>query len=387
MKTPAIVVLLWLIYSLSAMSQELPKLDPALKGELTEYIKTHYQAPEEYVVSKFKDHDVVFLGENHYIKHDAELVQALIPIVHKAGVFYLGFEFARRVDQPLIDSLLNGQAYDERLARLITFQQFVHWAFQEYIDIYKSAWQLNRSLPAGTRKFRILGLNNSPDWSFAKSQGDRDRGDVMRKVWHGEDEGDWAKVILDVVIAKGEKALVYSGAHHAFSEYRQPIAFDHKFVRFGDVRLGNHVFNKIGKRAITVFLHAPWVSADGYDKPYVYSADGSIDAVIEQLDPKYQRVGFDTKGTPFGKLSGETSLYKYGYKDFTLGTIYDGYICQGPLSTYQGVTVIRDFVNEANIEQARAQSSDPEFRHASVEDFYKSALDDANVLQRLPKHK
>jgi hypothetical protein len=387
MKTSCIVLLFWFIYSSSATSQELPKLDPALNSELTGYIKTHYQSPEDYILSKFKDHDVVFLGENHYIKHDSKLVQSLIPIVYKAGVFYLGFEFARRVDQPLIDSLLNGQTYDEQLARSITFRQFVHWAFQEYIDIYKSAWQLNHSLPAGSRKFQILALNNSPDWSLVKSQIDREKGDVMLKVWHGEDEGDWAKVILDSVIAKGEKALVYSGAHHAFTEYRQPIAFDHKFIRFGDVRLGNFVFNKIEKRAITVFLHAPWVSADGYDKPYVYSADGYIDAVIEQLDPKYQRVGFDTKGTPFGKLSGETSLYKYGYKEFTLETIYDGYICQGPLSTYEGVTTIRDFVNEANVEQARAQSPDPEFRHASVEDFYKAALDDANVPQRLPKHK
>jgi hypothetical protein len=387
MKTSIIAFLLWLICSLSAFSQELPKPDPTLSSELTRYIKTHYQSPEDYVVSKFKDHDVVFLGENHYIKHDSKLVQALIPIVYKAGVFYLGFEFARRVDQPLIDSLLNGQTYDEQLARLITFQQFVHWAFQEYIDIYKSAWRLNHSLPAGSRKFRILGLNNSPDWSFVKSQEDRDKGEVMRKVWHGEDEGDWAKVILDIVIAKGEKALVYSGAHHAFSEYRQPIAFDHKFIRFGDVRLGNHVFNKIGKRAITIFLHAPWVSADGYDKPYVYPADGYVDAVMEQLEPKYQRVGFDTRGTPFGKLPGQTSLYKYGYKEFNLETIYDGYIYQGPFPTYEGVTAIKDFVNEANLEHARAQSPNPEFRHASVEDFYKAALDDANVPQQLPKHK
>ena len=387
MKSTNVVFLFWLICSFSAFSQELPKLDPALSTELTGYIKTHYQTPEEYIVSKFKDHDVVFLGENHYIKHDPMFVQALIPRVYKVGVFSLGFEFARRVDQPLIDSLLNGKTYDEQLARLITFRQFVHWAFQEYVDIYKSAWQLNQSLPPGSRKFRILGLNNSPDWSFIQSKDDRDKGAVMSKVWHGEDEGDWARVILDIVVANGEKALVYSGIHHGFSEYRQPIAFDHKFIRFGDVRLGNHVFNKIGKRAITVFLHAPWVNADGYDKPYVYPADGYIDAVMEQLDPNFQRVGFDTKGTPFGKLPGQTSLYKYGYREFTLKTIYDGYIYLGPFSAYEGVTVIKDFVNESNLEYARAQSPGPEFRHASVEDFYKEALDDANVQQRLPRHK
>jgi hypothetical protein len=179
---------------------------------------------------------------------------------------------------------------------------------------------------------------------------------------------------------------VYSGAHHAFTEYRQPIADNNAFLRFGDVRLGNHVFDKIGKRAITIFLHSPWVNADGYDKPYVHPADGYIDAVMEQLGPACRRVGFDTKETPFGRLPGETSLYKYGYEDFTLETIYDGYIYQGPFSECEGVTVIKDFFNESNIEYARAQSPNPAFRQATIEDFHEGAVGDADVQKRLPKH-
>jgi hypothetical protein len=373
--------------STTALSQTLPQLDPKLSAELKAYITTHYQSPEDYVVSKFRDHDVVFIGEFHRIRHDPVLIQRLIPLVYKAGVFSLGTEFARRVDQPLIDSLLNGNTYDESLARLITFRQSVHWAFQEYVDIFKIVWQLNHGLPAGERMFRILALGNSPDWSVVKTQEDREKVEVKRKVWHGEDEGDWARVILESVVAKGEKALVYSGAHHAFTEYRQPIAVNNAFLRFGDVRLGNHVFERIGKRAITIFLHSPWVNADGYDKPYVYPADGYIDAVMGQLGPEYRRVGFDTKGTPFGKLPGETSLYKYGYKDFTLETIYDGYIYQGPFSECEGVTVIRDFFNEDNIEYARAHSPNPDFRQATVEDFHEGAVGDADVQRQLPKHR
>ena len=361
-------------------SRELP---PETRRELVEYLKTHHQTPEKYVLSTFKTHDVVFLGEWHRIKHDPLLVQRLIQRLPGAGVYTLGYEFARRIDQPLIDSLLDSPTYDEQLARSIVFKQFVHWGYQEYVDIFKAAWNLNRTLPPGGRRFRILGLNNSPDWSFVTSQEDRDKWEVMRKVWHGETEADWAQVLEDEVIARGEKALVYCGIHHAFTRYRQPIVVDGKFVRFGDVRVGNHIYEKIGPRAFTIFLHAPWVNVEGYDAPPVLAADGSIDAVLQDLSPEQQHVGFDLKGTPFGTLPGVTSLYKFGYEDFTLETIYDGYICQGPLSSYEGVTPIRDFVNEHNLAQARAQSPSPDMRNAPAEDFYRGAVQDADIPRRL----
>ena len=363
--------------------QTAQSVDQKIKSALIEYIKSHHQSPEDYIISKFKDHDIVFLGEWHRIKHDPELVQHLIPLLHNAGVDFLGLEFARRAEQTLIDSLMQAPVYDEQLARYVVFKNFVFWGYKEYVDIFKAAWQLNRSLPAGSRRFRILGLNNSPDWSLVKTPEDRDRYEVMSRVWHGETEEDWAKVLFDVVVSKGEKALVYCGIHHAFTEYRQPIAADGKFIRFGDTRAGNFVFQKIGKRTMTINLHAPWVNAAGYDKPIVLPADGYVDATLKELESRYQRVGFDLTDTPFGRLPGETSLYKFGYEHFTLDTIYDGYVCQGPLSSYEGVTPIKDFVNQKNLEEARAQSPNPILRNATADDFNNGIAEDANIPKRL----
>lgn len=374
----------YLFISHDAFGQNLPEVDLKLKAELKNYIRNHYMTPEEYIISKFKEHDIIFVGEHGYIKHDVELIQNLIPLLYRNGVFVLGTEFARREDQYLIDSLLNSTIYDEKLARLITFQFYVHKGFQEYVDIYKAAWELNHNMPNGSRKFRIIGLNDSPDWSFVKTPEDRDKGSVMRKVWQGGGEHLWAKTILDTVFAKGEKALIYSGMHHAFTEYKQPIYFQHKFIRFEDTRMGNHVFREIGKRAITICLHHPWVNVEGYDKPRVYPVDGIIDAVMEKMEPQYQRAGFDTKGTPFGKLTGETSFYKHGYTNFTLEMFCDGYIYQKPFSKYEGVTPIKEFVNETNIDQARAQSPEPSFRTASIEDFDQDAIRTADMIKRFP---
>src|SRR5688572_16203901 len=105
----------------------LPKLDAALQQRLVSYLETHAQSPEEYVVAKFRDHDVVFLGEQHRIRHDPQLIRNVIPLVYQAGVTTLGIEFARREDQPLVDKLVRGRRWNETLAREILFRSFPVW--------------------------------------------------------------------------------------------------------------------------------------------------------------------------------------------------------------------------------------------------------------------
>ncbi len=382
MKSWILVLLALLIPATGDRAPVRPSIDQHRVAALVEYIHTHYQTPEDYIISKFKDHDIVFLGEWHRIKHDPELVQRLIPRLYRAGIYCLGTEFARRVDQPLIDKLLDAPEYDEQLARLITFKQFVVWGYQEYVDVFKAAWQLNHTLPAGSRRFRILGLENSYDFSYVKTPEDSQSHEVMAKVLHGQTEADWARVLLDEVVSRGEKALVYCGTHHSFTRYRQPMVVNGKLLRLVDTRVGNVVFRRIGKRAFTIWLHAPWDSAAGYDKPCVLAADGYIDAMLTALDHKYQYVGFDLAGTPFGTLPGETSIYKLGHQGFTLAQLCDGYVCQGPLSAYEGVTPIKNFVNAGNLEEARAQVPNPRMRNSTAEEFNQAIAADADIPKR-----
>ncbi|UCG53375.1 MAG: ChaN family lipoprotein [Candidatus Latescibacterota bacterium] len=370
-----------------AQKLDLPELTPEFVQAATAYLDSHRLSPEEYVVSKFADHDVIILGEAHYHKHDPMFVQRLIPLVHKNGVHTLAMEFARREDQRLIDSLLAGASYDKRLANEIQFRQYVHFGFQEYVDIYKAAWTLNQGLKPDERPFRIAGLNNSPDWSHVRKKEDREDGNIMKKVWKGQTEEDWAKVILDLV-GKGEKVLVYSGLHHAFSEYKQPVVNPEtgEVWRFEEGRMGNHVFRALGKRVITIALHAPWFS-DKVMPHEVYAADGHIDALMHELGSDYYPIGFDTHGTPFANLPGESSLYAQGYDSFVLKNLCDGYIYFKPIPEYEGVTPIYGFVNENNVERARLRSPNPKRRDASVEQFYVSAMTIANIQWKYRKFK
>jgi hypothetical protein len=136
--------------------------------ELTSYVKAHWQTPEDYIVGKFKKYDVVFVNEGHRIKQDPELIQHLIPRLYKAGVRNLGFEFARYSDQADMDRLIAAPTYDENLSRRLLFNMFVGWGYKEYLDVLRSAWALNRSLPVSAPKFRIVGLGSTADWSKAR---------------------------------------------------------------------------------------------------------------------------------------------------------------------------------------------------------------------------
>ncbi len=347
----------------------LPALNPQLENALTAYLQTHFRTPEEYVIDKFRNHDVVFLGEMHRARHDPELVQRLIPLLYRHGIYNLGMEFACHRDQPLIDSLLNAPEYDPKAVNRVLFNFLVTWSYREYADIFKAAWQLNRSLPDSARRFRIVGLNSFTDWSYVNKPEDLKNPAIHAKVFpEGNGDEVMARTVLREIVAQNEKALIYCGLHHAFTRYHQPIINERtkRFSTFLKNRMGNIVYRAIGDRAFTISLHQPWISAQGWSAPEVYAADGVIDALMHRLGAKFYPVGFDTRGTPFGKLTGKTSLYHYGYENFTLADFCDGYIFIKPLSQYQSVHHIHGFINAANVELARRRLSNLQRKNSFV---------------------
>src|SRR5437764_12372934 len=97
------------------------------KAEIVQYLKAHWRSPEDYVVDKLADHDVVLLAETHGIKHNLLLVQGLMPRLHAAGVYNVGMEFGAVEDQEQLDRLVTGASYDEDLARRLMFNYNVGW--------------------------------------------------------------------------------------------------------------------------------------------------------------------------------------------------------------------------------------------------------------------
>jgi len=298
-----------------------------------------------------------------------------------AGIRNLGIEFGCYEYQDQVDQLITASAYDEDLARWLMFKEFVAWGYVEYIDIYRKAWELNKSLPSDKPKFRVINLNYRPDWSAME---EKMTPELWKKVWpKGDSDEHMASIIIKEFVAKNLKALIYSGSHHAFTGYHQPVVdFEKKqLIRFNTTRMGNIVMQKIPNKVFNIFLHSPWSTKASFEE-HNYPVGGVIDSVMDEFLDK--RVGFDVLGSPFGKLEDPETYYAYGYDKFDLGTFCDGYIYQKHLKDYEGCTVDEKFINNENFEEAVQNFPNFEFRKALKKppDLMNAIRQDADMKAR-----
>jgi uncharacterized iron-regulated protein len=383
MRKASFLLFAFIIFGGSFFQKTMREVSQDEKQELVQYLRTHWKTPEDYVVEKFSNYDIVFIGEYHRIKHDAELIQNLIPHLYKKGVYNLGIEFGSYEYEDKLDLLITADRYDEDLARWLMFRWTeVNWGYQEYMDIYRSAWELNKSLSNSAPKFRIVNLNYRPNWPAAKV-------DMMPELWKqvwrkGDPDEYMAEVILREFVDKGRKALIYSGYFHALTHYHLPIYdFENKkLVRFSSNRMGNIVYNKIPKRVFNIFLHSPWPTKTSFEHDH-YPVGGIIDGVMQEFNDK--RVGFDVKGSPFGKLRDDDAYFSIGYDNFALDTFCDGYIFQKHFSDYEGCTVDTAFITKDNFQEAVNYLGNPRERKflSRPEDFIEAMRKEADMKRRL----
>ncbi len=364
------------ILGFTSQKKEMKEISPEEKQELVQYLKEHAKSPEDYVIEKSKDYDILFIGESHRVKHNLELIHNLIPRLYQAGIYNLGIEFGGYEYQDEIDKLITADEYDEDLARLIMFKWYVIWGNKEYMDIFRKAWELNKSLPEGAPKFRVVNLG----YRIKRSP---KIGLFFKILLKGDPDVFMGKIILKEFVEKGDKALIFSGSHHAFTHYYQPrYNFEKKkLIKLNKKRMGNVVYHKIPNKVFNIMLHQPWRTKESFEE-YSYPVDGIIDTVMKEFEDK--RVGFDVKGTPFGKFEGDDTYYAIGYPDFTLSTICDGYIFMNHFKDYEGCTVDTKFITEKNFEEALDYFDEPERRKdfKTPEDFIKLMKERANIKKR-----
>jgi hypothetical protein len=348
---------------------------------LTAYLEEHGQTPEEYIVRLFEKHDVVLLGEDHAIRHNLELAQGLIARLYPAGVTNFGMEFGASEDQAELDALVTGKRYDEGAARRLMFNYNTGWAFKEYMDIYRSAWAFNRTLPAGASRFRIVNLSYRYQWAGAPVVRTPEN---ARVIYHrGPVDAYRAGITQREVLQKGEKILILTGTTHAFTRYRIPVYDfnDPDFVRFEERNLGQLLYRLAPGKVRCVLLHQAFSSKQQGGAEPVYPAEGAIDQVMAGLPGR--RVGFDLPGSPFGELV-DDSYFASGYEDFRLGQLADGYVFEKPFAEFEGCTLDEAFLTEANWAEAQRQFPDPDWhsRPESLEDYWAQIAGYADVPGR-----
>jgi len=332
---------------------ELPTLDDSTYNALAKDFNKYACDPFEYIVTEFNDHDIIFLGENHRIKHDLLFMCELIPVLYENGIRNMGFEFALEKDSSLIKEVINNKAFfNQEKANQILFNLIPYWGYKEYVDIFRSAWELNKNLPDTAEKFMIYGIMHDYDFSQMKTRSDEYNEEVMLKVRKGvaDPEGFMANSIINTFVESNRKALIYCGIHHAFTGYKG----------HGN-RVGVIVKDKIGDKTMTIALHYPWPGKKGFTDRSVYPVNGYIDAFIRNFKSKEYAFGINVNLTSFGNLVDTTSYYNTD--DYMkLSSFCDGYIYLNAFSTAKGVTVQKNFINRKNYKYAKSQLPNPELR-------------------------
>lgn len=357
--------------------------DAALVTRIAEWLRARGKNPEEYVLSKFADHDIVLLGEWHRIRHDPLFVQTLIRRLPEVGVLDVGIEFGAEELQAEADRLVTAPQYDEALARRLMFREDSFWGYREYIDLYRAAWEVNQKLPADGPRFRIVHLNYLQRWSLAEQPMNHAN---WEKVWfRGSSDEFMAGVAKREFIDRHRKALIYCGLHHAFTRYKQPESDekDTRALRFMDLRTGNILRALLADRVCTIGLHAPWRRRGG---GWAAPLGGVLDRAVAESG--MSRVGFDVFETPAGELADPDTYYSVGYSDFRFGHFVDGWVWLTPFERYEGCTVDEQFITAENLEEAR-QSQSPAVRDQlqTVEQFMAEIRAAADVPKKLQSMK
>lgn len=368
-----LVVILMLI-AVSVLCRTKQKDDGSCKEDKIKealiYLEKNWKTPEEYILDKFKLYDVVFLSEDHATKHNLDLCRNLVPMLYKAGIYNLGMEFGASEDQTRLDSLVAAPEYDEDVAREIMFNYNVGWAFVEYMDLYRAAWELNHSLESNSKKFRIVNLSYKFNWSSCdhRSFGIKTPETVRKIFYKGGTEIYRTQIVKDLILDRNEKILILTGGLHAFTKYNIP-EFDYcaeNFYRFNDRTFGNLVYKMAPQRVFTILLHYPFGSKS--DAKQLPPAMGMVDKVMDQFENK--RVGFDLTNTPLGAFR-DTSFFSIGYPDFHLSQMADGYIYQKPFAEYQGCTIDEKFFKEEDWPEIQKQFPDKDIHRIpnSLQDY------------------
>jgi hypothetical protein len=302
--------------------------------------KFSLEKPESFIVNEFTSHDIIFLGETHRKRNDIIFLQNLIPKMYDKGIYLLFYEFASYEDSKKIDSVLTASVYDEEKVKTIIHDNFWEWPYQEYLDVFKVAWQVNQIHKRGS-KFRIIGISYSNSKPLEQANAE----------WT---EKDWANLIFKEAISKGQKALVYCGNHHSITKYRQPLVIDGKFQKLLDNdRVGQFVYNMIGEKAMTIWIHFPWGNMN-YEPAY-YFVNRYLDSLSMKMDSQHDQFAFNTKRSDLGNLIDSSSVYSVGYNKIKLKEIVDGYVLLSPICKESFITLVPDFNTNENIANTNKQ--------------------------------
>ena len=310
---------------------EVSKIAVQDRPRFVDYLKTNGKPPIDYVVGKFRKHDLVLLGEEHKGHENCRFVADLIEPLYRAGVRQLATEFYRTRDASRVERLVTAETFDHELSlQLLREHPWPTWGYQEYGDILKSVWRLNRDLPSDVQKFRVVCLESDWDqydtWFGEGGQRAHFESTMKREV-------HMTGLLEQNALLPGRKTLVHIGFAHT--------------VTCHGIRLGTVLFKKYGPRVFQVCLHQKHLSLEGPSPLTTF-----LETVIAESG--HRSLGFDILGSPFASIADQKTMFWRMKPEAGFASFAQGYVLLGPVDQLHSVTWIDGFINASNFKKANA---------------------------------
>jgi uncharacterized RDD family membrane protein YckC len=333
---------------------EVRSLEDADHAAFVEWLNEEGHNPVDYVVHTAATHQVTIFGEWHWVKDNLLFLNRIIPdLYHRAGVTCIAMEACVASDNARLAALVESERFDSELAMKIARSEgWKAWGWKEYWDVFETVWRLNNSLPEGSKKMRIVGLDSEwdgPSFALVGAGDDGVQGPIWEKLrlfrlldadivrlakrdelmaWNVERE----------TIMKGERAIVWVGAAHSHINYRHPGFISEGKVVTEFSRMGFLLHQKYGDDVFQILLH------DGHYK----SLEGAIRSFIEHIAHHRQdrAVGFDVVGSPFALLRDSNALFFRHQPGVCYSDLTSGYVFLKPIQQQESCDWLEGYISE-----------------------------------------
>lgn len=348
-----VLLLLYIIFNLNLFHKTKAVSQTEIKTYLQQ-IDTDGSDPFRFIADKFDNHSVVFLGELHKRKQDLAFFSNLILYLWQTkNINLIGWEFGAAEYQKDADSVVTASEFDRKKAIAIMRNSNYYWCYEEYLNIFKTVWQINKSILQPDEKIKFLQLNkpynpkrwNSPNQNIRLEERKRSFDNILPDIVEKE------------VIRKNKKILIYCGLHHSLTKFKTPKFF---FLKDNDGRAGQRLYEKYPGKIFQIDIFSPfpprWLLykelTNSKNIKYVYP----FDAVFNQLYDTLKRPFAVNSNTPdFADVKDYNSFYAFDKLNGTrLKDFCDGCIMLNSFDKIETVNFIHDWVTtEEEVNQVK----------------------------------
>jgi len=184
-------------------------------------LEKYGQSPVEFVQKALAQHDlIVFDDALHSAYEPFVFYSQLVNTKSLIGkINYIFLEVINTTSQPLLDSFLTSKNKDTTILRQALQDDYTGtgWRYQTYVDLFKTVWDHNQSLPDSLR-INLVGVNPPIYWEAIHTLKDYE---LFQNTLASRDYAMYLEIVKYMQNFKdGKKGLFLCNTRHAYKNIR-----------------------------------------------------------------------------------------------------------------------------------------------------------------------